>query len=522
MRCIVRLAGITVAGALLGAAAAASAQVPSVLFDDRHIHEIYLDVAPADWDTLRRDYLLNTYYEADFTWKEHRLERVGIRSRGSGSRSPEKPNLLVSFSRYNREQRLLGLDAVVLKANNQDPSLLHELITMNLFRHMGLPAPREAPVRLYVNGRFFGAYTLVERIDAAFLRRNFGEDTGYLYEWQAVLDDHGYRFEYLGPDPAAYSPGMWSPSNNESNPDPAPLEAMVRAINLAPDSDFVRSVSEFIDFPHFLAYIATENFSADFDGLLGTVYGMNNFYFYRFRGMRLSHFLAWDKDNSFDWEYKPIFEGVPDNVLARRTMGFPSLRNGYLDALVRASAFAGGPDGWMAREIERLYRLIRDTAREDPHKQCVHEGVMYTCGGREFEDAVEKMRRFARLRADFVTREAVASGYRPPEDAPLIGAAVDAFTSELEVAPGGLISIYGRRLAGSTREAIDERPRTLDEVVVLIDGVRVPILYVSPNQINAQVPADLRSGPAGVNVRVGGRSSNTTVVYVQEPGLSPH
>jgi hypothetical protein len=290
---------------------------------------------------------------------------------------------------------------------------------------------------------------------------------------------------------------------------------MVRAINQTSDADFAREVAEFIDFPHFLAYIAAENFAADFDGILGTVFGMNNFYFYRFAGMNLSQFLAWDKDNSFDWEFKPIFEGVHENVLARRAMTVPSFRSAYLEALMRTAQFAGASQGWMAGEIERLYELLRDTAWEDPHKQCLLEGVMYTCGGAEFEDAVEHLRRFTSLRAGYVLREATLAGHRETADAPRIDAAVDALTSGLEVGPGGYMSIYGVRLADAANAAGDPWPRTLDGVVVLVDGVRAPVLYVSPNQINAQVPRDMRSGAVGVNVRVNRKSSNTTVTYVK-------
>lgn len=472
-------------------------------------------MAPNDWDTLRQNFLLNTYYEADFTWNEHTVRRVGIRSRGTGSRSPFKPNLLVSFFRYDRSQRLLGLEAIVLKANNQDASLLKELVTMNLYRQMGMAAPREAPARLFINGEFFGAYTIVERIDTAFLDHNFGESAGYLYEWEAVREGNGYHFEYLGPDPEAYSPALFSPSNNESNPDPAPLEAMIRAINQSSDQDFVRDVSRYIDLPQFLRYIAVENFVADFDGILGTVFGMNNFYFYRFSGAELSYFLPWDKDNSFDWEFKPIFEGVEANVLARRAMQVPELRQVYLDALVNAARFAGGPEGWMASEIERLYALVGESARQDPNKQCFTDGVIFPCGATAFEQAVEHLRSFTRLRANDVIEQAQAAGYRQPTGAPRIAGVLDAFTGQPVAPPGGYISIYGQDLAGSTASAAEPWPRTMNGLEVLVDGARAPLLYLSPTQINAQIPTGTTSGPVGVNVRFNGRTSVTSVLYVQ-------
>ncbi|MCX6636021.1 MAG: CotH kinase family protein [Acidobacteria bacterium] len=403
---------------LLGLAAPyGSAQTATDLFDDQQVHDIWLDVNPADWKTLRDNYLLDTYYPATFNWNGRILHNIGIRSRGSGSRSPEKPNLLLGFNRYDSKQQLLGLPSLILKANNQDASLMHEIVAMNLFRRVGLPAVLEAPARLFINGEFFGAYTLVEVLDEAFLRRNFGQDTGYLYDWEENRTD-GYHFEYLGPDPAAYSPAMWTPKNQKTDPDPENIEAMVRAVNFAPDADFEREVSRYVDLKQFMTYIATENFLADYDGVLGGPFGMNNFYFYRFAGATVGQFLPWDKDGTFNWERKSIFDGVEQNVLARRAMQVPELRKTYLDALAKASTLAGGPGGWMDQEINRLYYQIRDMARLDPNKQCTAAGVMHPCGAEDFEREVERIRLFTRERAGFVTAEVIAAGYLPSTSGP--------------------------------------------------------------------------------------------------------
>lgn len=502
--------------------APAPAQTSAPLFDDRNVHDIRLKVDPVAWQTLRDNYLLDTFYPADFAWEGETANKIGIRSRGSGSRSPEKPNLLLSFNRYDINQRILGLPSVILKANNQDASLMHEMIAMQMFRRMGLPAPREAPARLYINGEFFGAYTLVEVIDEAFLRRNFGEDTGYLYDWEETRTAGGYRFEYLGPDPASYSPLMWSPKNHKTDPDPATIEAMVRAINLSSDADFEREVSKYLDLKQFMTYIATENFMGEWDGMLGTVFGMNNFYTYRFEGATRMQFLAWDKDNAFDWERQSIFEGVHQNVLARRAMQVPALRDAYLEALVKAAGLGGGPDGWMEREIDRYYALIGDPARLDPHKQCSQDGVMYTCGAADFELAVAKMRRFVRARAGFVISEAAAAGHLPSSTGPRVAGAANTFDPQLSLAPGSLVNIFGDRLAATSAEASGTLPpASLADVIVTFDGARAPLLRVSPDQVTVQVPWDLTAGPVNLTVFVNGAASNAITVGIVDfaPGI---
>jgi hypothetical protein len=398
---------------LLAFPQAARAQDSAALLDDTHVHDVWLNIDPNDWATLRQNYLQNTYYPAQLTFNQHSIERIAIRSRGSGSRSPDKPNLLLSFDRYDKSRNLLGLTAVVLKANNQDPSMLREVAAMSLLRRMGLPAPREAPARLHVNGEYFGAYTLVERIDNEFLMNRFGENRGYLYEWEARRSVEGYRFEYLGPDSANYSPVLWSPSNHESNPEPAPIVEMTDLINNAPDDEFRERIGDYLDVDEFLRFIAVENFIGDYDGILGTVFGMNNFYAYRFENTKRFAFIAWDKDSSFDWEFKPIFEGVQENVLARRLLSIPEWKNDYLGYLIEAADLAGGSEGWLAQELSRLYSLIRESAYSDLHKQCTFDGLMVSCGPEDFEMAVAHLLRFTSARSEHVIAEAQSAGFVP-------------------------------------------------------------------------------------------------------------
>ena len=49
------------------------------------------------------------------------------------------------------DQKFLGLKSMVLRNNTQDPSNLHEILSLSFFRRMGLLAPRKAQARLFVN-----------------------------------------------------------------------------------------------------------------------------------------------------------------------------------------------------------------------------------------------------------------------------------------------------------------------------------------------------------------------------------
>ncbi len=57
------------------------------------------------------------------------------------------------------------------------------------------------------------------------------------------------------------------------------------------------------------------------------------------------------------------------------------------------------------------------------------------------------------------------------------------------VAPGSIVSIFGTVLASGTAQATTASlPTTLQSTQVLINGIAAPLFYVSPSQINAQVP----------------------------------
>jgi len=382
-------AGLLLAAlSLSGLAPPARAQTAADLFDDSVLHEIRLYMHPDDWQLLHTHYLENTYYPADVQWRNEVAYDAGVRSRGLGSRSPIKPGLRVDLNRYTKGQRFLGLTSFILDNAAQDVSFLREPLCMRLFRHMGFSAPREAYTRLYVNNTYIGLYIIIEDITKDFLRRNFDEDAGYLYEYKWTDE---YRFEYLGPKPEPYLV-KFKPVTHEKKPDASILEEMIRMINQASDEEFAVRIPEFLDPNTLVTYLAVENFVAEFDGILGD-WGMNNFYLYRREDQKRFTFIPWDKDVTCSRPDHPIDYNLTTNVLVRRLMASPELRRAYLEAL-RAVAFeAGGPGGWLEERLDRAYRLLRSAALDDTAKGFSNEA---------FEDHVALVREFVRNRAETV------------------------------------------------------------------------------------------------------------------------
>lgn len=95
-------------------------------------------------------------------------------------------------------------------------------------------------------------------------------------------------------------------------------------------------------------------------------------------------------------------------------------------------------------------------------------------------------------------------------------------TAGAPVAPGSLASVFGT-FTGVTTQAAASFPlsTTLNNVQVLIADKPVPLLFVSANQINVQVPGALVSSQQVVEVRLNGqRIARTSVTLLPSaPGL---
>jgi len=515
-----RISGMLSTLLLLASGSAHGSTQASAFFDDTVVQEIRLTLDPNDWASLQQHFLEDTYYRTTFTWNGV-TETIGIKSRGSGSRSPIKPNLTVKFSKYVKLQTFLGLDAIALKANNQDASNLREWFVMKLFRKMGLPSPREAPARLYVNDEYLGFYTIVEYLDETFLQRNFGEASGYLYEWNAPVT---YNFDNLGADPSLYEQFL-ELKTNQSSADLQNFANLVQIINrpASPtftDADFVAALSQYLNPKLFLTYAAIETYVDDADGILNGILGMNNFYLYQFQGQALYQIIAWDKDITLNYAYRYITDGITGgvniNLLAKRLIAIPEYNEVYLSALQKAATLSGGAGGWADREMSQQYALIRDFALNDPNKQCTSGGVIYSCGAKDFENSVESARTFLSLRSAIVLSEVTSAGYRETEGNPIIArVAIAVPDGAQQLSPGVLANVWGANLGSAAQAGSLPLPRMLTDTFVAVEGVRAPLIASSAGQIEIQAPWGLSMGSASVAVSVNGALSNTIDVRVK-------
>ncbi|PWU06648.1 MAG: hypothetical protein C5B51_11815 [Terriglobia bacterium] len=100
-----------------------------------------------------------------------------------------------------------------------------------------------------------------------------------------------------------------------------------------------------------------------------------------------------------------------------------------------------------------------------------------------------------------------------------IDAVVNAADFQAPVAPGSVISIFGSNLARATEQAGGAPvPTTLGGVSVVVNGtLKAPLFYVSPAQINAQLPYEVLAGKN--TIVVNGSSPASFTVAASAPGI---
>jgi hypothetical protein len=349
----------------------------SSIFDPARLHEVRLDLDPADWRALQANFRGNDYYAADIALDGVKVAQVGIRSRGTGSRNDVKPGLKVDFNRYVSGQEFGVYKSVVLDNLLQDASLLRERLAFAVFEAMGIAAPRNAFARVYVNGAYWGVYQVTEPVSKPFLKERLGEESGNLFDYQYAFR---WDFSSRGDDPAAYVPSPFQPETNEDDLDASGLVAFVRAVNEIPDAEFAAAMRTWLDVPRLATYMAVENAVAEWDGFVGEE-GTNNFYLYQYGGQNRFVFIPWDKDTSFREPSRPVDWRLDTNVLTRRLFADPAVQQAYRASLRQAAGYVSSR--WLGPRLEEAYAQIRASVLEDPNKPMTNA---------EFENAVAGLR----------------------------------------------------------------------------------------------------------------------------------
>lgn len=191
------------------------------------------------------------------------LENVALHLKGAiGSKRgwDDKPGLTLNADKFVDGQSFRGLDKFHLNNCVQDPTYLCEQISNEFAGSLGLANCRCTNALVELNGRKVGMYVLKEGFDNVWLKRNFADTTGNLYDsgFQRDLDqdlklDHGKDVERKD------------------------LKAIVKACQEGDVNKRYAAIEKLVDVDRFLTYCAFQVITSDWDGYPR---GRNNYRLY--------------------------------------------------------------------------------------------------------------------------------------------------------------------------------------------------------------------------------------------------
>ena len=296
----------------------------SELFAWDHVPSFEATLPPERWSYLRSHALDESYEPAEVRFEGQSLGTVGLRFKGSigtlkscvdqqGNLTCAKLSMKLGFDEYRPETRFFGLKRLNLHAMSRDDSKLHERLGYDLYRSVGVHAPRSAWALLKVNGEALGLFSMVEQIDGRFTADRFpknGDGNLYKEAWPVHAEPRYYqdRLETEPPDAAAAQHEV--------------AIALGSELSATTDTSQLRAaLARTMDLDYLARYMAVDDAIVNVDGVTATYTGSDphsyqnhNFYLYLEQSQPRLWLVPWDLDATFlprgDFEAVPRWNGA--------------------------------------------------------------------------------------------------------------------------------------------------------------------------------------------------------------------
>jgi hypothetical protein len=223
------------------------------------------------------------------------VEDVGFRLRGMTSRYAAKKCFKVSFNTFTNGGKFHGIEKMNLNGDHNDPCILRSHLTLNLFEHMHVPAPRSNHVEVYINDNYYGLYINTEHEDEEFVESRFGNNLGNLYKCLYPAD-----LNYLGSNPEDYKNHGYTLKTNTEQDNYDDLINFIYTLDYVTPEQFPAEIEPIFNVNGFLRQLAVEVFTGHWDGYS---YNENNYYLFNNLNTGKFEYLPYDTDNTFglDW-----------------------------------------------------------------------------------------------------------------------------------------------------------------------------------------------------------------------------
>jgi len=218
------------------------------LFTNGLVPQIHLELPKGAIESLKKEN--RKFVQAMVREGSRTYQRVGVHLKGVGSFRPieEKASFTLKFNEYTSGQRFHGLTKIMLNNSVQDPTYINESLCTGLFREAGVPATRVTHAQVWLNDRYLGLYVLVEGLSKDFLKLNFKNCDGALYE--PYIQDVDEELK----------------QDNGNATKESELQALLEAAREADASARLTRVEKVLDVDRFISMMAGEALMAHWDG----------------------------------------------------------------------------------------------------------------------------------------------------------------------------------------------------------------------------------------------------------------
>lgn len=226
----------------------------------------------------------------------------------------QKPSLKIDLDAVE-PRRWRGLRKLQLNNDVQDQTFTREHLTYTLFRAVGVPAPRVAYARVWIDDEYFGLYSQIEPVDSDFLEDWTGDGSGHLLE------------AAYGPD---FDPGDEAAFEYDSGPDEAEGRARIREVSDliwgSPwDEATYATLRTLVDMDEWMTNMAVEAAVWHWDGY----WTENNYYVYEVPGTGLLQIVPHGTDQTWTDGWPTAWDGNNRSAVYQLCLAVPSCAATY-------------------------------------------------------------------------------------------------------------------------------------------------------------------------------------------------
>jgi hypothetical protein len=276
----------------------------------------------------------------------------------------EKAGLKLKFPSGARPD---GLKKLTLNNMVQDESMVREVLSYEVFRSLGVAAPRTGYAQVSINGTYRGIFLNVETMDSVALTRWY-PTTQHLYE-----GSYGASWISWGDVGDAFS-GHYEVDEGSEGVRTDLQTLLDTSRNL--DPGWYARMHPLADLDQMTKMWAAEWFLGHWDGYSQFI--TNNYYLHSDASGRFT-MMPWGTDQSFQWSER--YDGASEHFIFNGCVQDPICSGMYVDAL----AFIESKwNGWkLDRRADTVYRIVAAessgvapikefvAARDDEHREWV-------------------------------------------------------------------------------------------------------------------------------------------------------